>query len=399
MASGRKRVLISGAGVAGPTLAWWLNRFGFEPSIVEIAPEFRSGGYMIDFWGKGYDLAERMGLMPRIDSAGYRVQDVRFVGSDGNRAGGFSVAPFYRATDGRFISVPRGELARIIWDSLPENVDTRFGDEIAAIEEEGDYLRVAFAKAPPERFDFVVGADGLHSRVRELVFGPEERFERFLGYGFAVCTVAGYEPRTPDTYQMYGVPGRELARFAMRNDRSMILFLWSDDTIDLPETDAARRAMLAERFADIGWEARPMLEALDRSTDLYVDRVSQIHLPKWSKGRIALTGDAAWAPSFLAGEGTGLGIIGAYVLAGELARSGGEPGAFAAYEKRLRDFIDSKQKMAGRYGGAFVPKTRFGVAFRNLVASSFNFSPIAKLVIAAGLRDDIDLPDYAAQGA
>jgi 2-polyprenyl-6-methoxyphenol hydroxylase-like FAD-dependent oxidoreductase len=152
--------------------------------------------------------------------------------------------------------------------------------------------------------------------------------------------------------------------------------------------------MLMDKFQDIGWEARPILEALDRSTDLYVDRVSQIHLPEWSKGRMALTGDAAWAPSFLAGEGTGLGIIGAYVLAGELARSGGDPSAFSAYERRLRKFMESKQKMATRFGGAFVPKTRFGVNFRNWVASTFNFAPIGNVVLGAGLNDDIDLPDY-----
>jgi 2-polyprenyl-6-methoxyphenol hydroxylase-like FAD-dependent oxidoreductase len=167
----------------------------------------------------------------------------------------------------------------------------------------------------------------------------------------------------------------------------------------LPPTDKARRALLKERFAGMGWEADRMLEALDNADDLYVDSISQIHLPRWSDGRIALVGDAAWAPSFLAGEGCGLGIMGAYVLAGELARSDGDPVAFARYESRLRQFIESKQKKAARFGGAFCPSTRFGIMFRNWVASLLNVQPIANLALASELKDDIELPDYRAVAA
>jgi 2-polyprenyl-6-methoxyphenol hydroxylase-like FAD-dependent oxidoreductase len=394
MSAGR-RILISGAGIAGPALAWWLHRFGFEPSIVEITPEFRTGGYMIDFWGKGFDLVERMGLLPEVLARGYHVQEVRFVHSDGSRASGFSTKAFWRATHGRFTSVPRSALAATIWDALPDSIGTRFGDEVARLEPKGDSIRVHFAHSTPETYDFVIGADGLHSNVRQLLFGPEDRFETFLGYAFAAFTVDGYGPRTEDAYMMYGVPGRQAARFSMRDDRTMVMFIWREAGSNLPQTDEDRRALLKERFGGMGWECDRMLEALDRSTDLYADSVSQIHLPRWSEGRVALVGDAAWAPSFLAGEGCGLGIIGAYVLAGELARSGGDPGAFAAYETRLRDFIQSKQKMGSRLGGAFCPKTRFGVIFRNWVASLLDFSPIANLALSSGLKDDIDLPDYA----
>jgi 2-polyprenyl-6-methoxyphenol hydroxylase-like FAD-dependent oxidoreductase len=394
-----KRILISGAGISGPTLAWWLARFGFEPTIVEIAPHFRTGGYMIDFWGKGFDLVDRMGLLPEVERAGYHVQEVRLVRSDGSRAGGFSVKPFYKATGGRFISLARGDLAKIIWNALPDGVETRFGDEVASIESHDAGVRVAFASGQSENFDFVVGADGLHSHIRELCFGPEERFEKYLGFAFAAFTIDGYEPRRPDIYMMYGVPGRQAARFAMRGNRTLVLLLWREDSPSLPDNDSGRRDLLCRKFGDIGWEARPMLEALDRATDLYVDRMSQIYMPCWSSGRIALVGDAAWAPSFLAGEGSGLGIIGAYVLAGELTRGHGDPEAFAAYEKRLRPFIESKQKMATHLGGAFVPKSRFGVGLRNFVASTFNNPLIAKLVLASGLRDDIDLPNYGGKAA
>lgn len=391
-----KKVLISGAGVAGPALAWWLHRFGFEPSIVEIAPILRPGGYMIDFWGKGFDLIDRMGLLPEVERSGYHIKEVRFVHADGSRAGGFSTDGFWRATRGRFTSLPRSDLARIIWRALPNSVKTRFGDAVARLEPEDDGVRVHFARTQSKKFDLVIGADGLHSNVRELVFGPKERFATFLGYAFAAFTVAGYAARTTDTYMAYGVPGRQASRVSMRDDRTLVLFIWRAESPRLPSTNEGRRALLNGRFAGMGWECSRMLEALDEATDLYVDSVSQIHLPRWSDGRIGLVGDAAWAPSFLAGEGCGLGIVGAYVLAGELAKSSGDPVAFAHYESRLRGFIETKQEMATRFASAFCPDTHFGVIFRNWVASLLNLRPIATLALSSTLKDEIELPDYEA---
>lgn len=390
------KILISGAGVAGPTLAWWLHHFGLEPTIVEIAPQFRTGGYMVDFWGKGFDLVDRMGLLPEVRSKGYNIREVRFVHAGGSRAGGFSTDGFSRATGGRFTSLPRSDLADIIWRAVPSSVETRFGDQVTQIEQLGDAVRVQFANSSAESFDFVIGADGLHSKVRELIFGPEKKFETFLGYAFAAFTVTGYEPRTPDTYVGHGVPGRHASRVSMRDDRTLVLFIWRDHTPALPLTDEERRALLKNRFSGMGWETDRMLDALDSANDLYMDSISQIHLPRWSDGRIALVGDAAWAPSFLAGEGCGLGIIGAYVLAGELARSGGEPVAFDRYESRLREFIEAKQKKAARFGGAFCPSTRFGLILRNWIANLLNIRPIANLALSSELRDDIRIPDYAA---
>jgi 2-polyprenyl-6-methoxyphenol hydroxylase-like FAD-dependent oxidoreductase len=394
MAGSVRRILISGAGIAGPALAWWLDRFGFEPVLVELAPKFRNGGYVVDFWGKGYDVAERMGLMPEIQRRGYHVREVRFVRRNGRRAGWFSTAPIAAATGGCYISLPRGDLAESIWDALPPAVETRFGDEISGLCQHDDHVAVRFANAPPERFDAVIGADGLHSRVRKLCFGAQDAFEHFLGYGFAAFTADGYQPREPDTYVTCGLPGRQASRFTMRGGRTLILFVWRESSKLVPGDDEAARALLRQRFGGVGWECPRMLAALDDASDLYLDSVSQIRMPGWSRGRIALVGDAAWAPSFLAGEGAGLAMIGAYVLAGELRRSGGDTSAFAACESRLRTLMESKQHMAARFARAFVPKTRLGILFRNLAVTSFNVPLIARLALAGSLSDPIDLLGY-----
>ena len=155
--SNGKRILISGAGIAGPALAWWLDHFGFEPSIVEVAPKFRSGGYMVDFWGKGFDIVERMGLREEVERTGYRVREVRFIDGRGERAGSFSTDPFWSATDGRFTSIPRGDLAQIVWHSLGGRVPARFGDEIESLVERGDKVEVTYAGGDSDAFDMVIG--------------------------------------------------------------------------------------------------------------------------------------------------------------------------------------------------------------------------------------------------
>jgi 2-polyprenyl-6-methoxyphenol hydroxylase-like FAD-dependent oxidoreductase len=185
------RVLISGAGIAGPTLAYWLARYGMTPTIVEKAPALRTGGYVIDFWGSGFDIAERMGLLPQILSSGYIVQEVRVVNDQGRRVAGFPAAAFTRATNNRYVSVPRGDLAAAIFHSL-DGVETIFGDGIARVEQHAENIQVLFDSGSTSQFDLLIGADGLHSRVRELIHGPGPGFERYLGYKVAAFEATGY---------------------------------------------------------------------------------------------------------------------------------------------------------------------------------------------------------------
>ena len=389
-------VLISGAGIAGPTLAFWLKAAGFEPTLIERAPALRGGGYVIDFWGLGYDIAERMGLLPAISRDGYHVQEMRIVDDAGRRLAGFGTKVFTELTGGRYVTLQRSDLSRLLFEQIAGRIDTIFGDEIVAMEEQPDCVRVVLRHAEQRRFDLVIGADGLHSAVRSLAFGAQTMFERHLGYVVAAFEVRGYRPRDQDTYLTYGEPGRMVGRFTLRDDRTLLLFVFADEQACLPETLRARKAILRKVYAGSGWECTDILDSLDETDELYFDRVSQIRMPNWSRGRIALVGDAAFCVSLLAGQGSALAMISAYILAGELAAAHGRyHEAFARYDALLREYIGRKQRAAEGFARAFAPKTRAGMLFRNLVIRTFAIPGLARLVAGRNITDTLDVPDYS----
>lgn len=387
----RVKIAISGAGVAGAALAHWLYRTGHTATVIEQAPRFRTGGYMIDFWGVGYQAAKRMGIEEPIRAAGYQIERVRSVGSHGEVKADLSVDVLRRMIGEDFTSLPRGDLAAAIYATIQDKVETIFGDSITAVEQHQDGVRLTFEKSAPREFDLLIGADGLHSNVRRLVFGPERDYEHYLGCKVAACVVDGYRPRDDLTYVLYNTPGKQVGRVALRADSTLFLFIFRaghDDTAAAPKDE------LRNQFGDAGWECRDILAKLDDVDDLYFDVVSQIRMDRWSRGRVLLIGDAAGCISLLGGEGTGLAIAEAYVLAGELERADGDhQRAFDAYEARLRPFIESKQAGASRFIGFFAARTRFGLWFRNLAMRTMNFGPLATL-FAGSVRDDFELPDY-----
>jgi 2-polyprenyl-6-methoxyphenol hydroxylase-like FAD-dependent oxidoreductase len=391
------KIAISGAGIAGPTLAHWLLRAGHEPTLIEQAPQLRTGGYIVDFWGVGFTVAERMGLLPAICDAGYKVREVRFVDGHGRKAGGFSTDLLRASLQDRFISVPRSQLAAEIYRSIEGRCESVFGDVVTALTEREDRVELTLAKRGMRTFDLAIGADGQHSAIRRLAFGPEAGFERNLGYRVAVFEADGYEPRDELVYVSHARPGRQLARFAERNGRTLFLFVFAAEHLDgaEPHHVDTRKATLHRVFGDFGWEAPKILAALDGPCDVYFDRVSQIVMPAWSTGRVALLGDAAACVSLLAGEGCGLAMTEAYVLAGELARAGTDHArAFRQYERRLRPLIEAKQAAARKFAGAFAPRTAFGLWARNQATKLMAWQPLAELFLGRDLRDDFDLPDY-----
>jgi 2-polyprenyl-6-methoxyphenol hydroxylase-like FAD-dependent oxidoreductase len=364
--------------------------------LVEEAPELRSGGYIIDFWGVGYDIAEKMGLLPSIRELGYQVREVRFVDRHGRKRGGFSADVFGRMTNGRFTSLRRSDLSLTINRALDGKVETIFGDSIAGISEQRDLVRVSFDHAEPRDVDLVIGADGLHSRVRQLAFGPQAGFEIFLGYHVAAFEVEGYRPRDELVYVSHAVPGRQISRFSMRDGKTLFLFVFRDEylTTESPVSDHERKSLLTNVFGGVGWECPEILAAMQNVRGVYFDRVSQIRMDRWTQGRSALVGDAAACVSLLAGEGTGLAMAEAYVLAGALRDCGDDyVAAFARYQECLMPFLKRKQESAATFASSFAPRTALGITFRNLVTRLLRIPLLADFFIGRDLRDDIHLPD------
>lgn len=388
--------MISGAGIAGPTLAYWLAHYGHEPTIVEKSPRLRSGGYVVDFWGKGFDIADRMGLMPEIRGKGYMVGEVRVVNRQGKRVAGFAADVFSRSLRDRYVTVARRDLAASIFGSIAGRVETIFGDSVASIEQFGEGVHVGFERGTARDFDLVIGADGLHSRVRELVFGAEERFEKYLGYKAVAFEAAGYRPRDELVYVMFTEVGQQVARFSMHDDRTMFLFTFADASVDGLEDASAVKTALRKRFGQSGWECPAILDALEASEDIYFDRVSQIRMESWTRGRVALVGDAAYCVSLLAGQGAGLAMLGAYILAGEIQRARGDYAAgFRQYEERLGMFLRGKQKSALYFAGTFAPKSKFSLFVRNQVMNLMKIPWVTKLAVSRDLVDKIDVPEYS----
>jgi len=392
-----KTVLISGLGIGGPTLAFWLKAAGFKPTLIERAPALRTSGYVIDFWGLGYDIAERMGLAGDIERIGYHMREMRIVDDRNERVAGFGTKVFYELTGGRFVTLGRGDLSRLLFEKIKGTTEVIFGNEIGDLRESAGGVQIQFKHSGERRFDLVIGADGLHSNVRRLAFGPQDRFEKQLGYLVAAFEVRGYRPRDEDVYVIYSEPGRMLGRFALHGDRTLFMFVFATDVdripamLDLP----AQKAMLRDRFGDGRWECPRILDELDHTQDLYFDRVSQIKMKSWSKGRVALVGDAAFCASLMAGQGSALAMTAAYVLAGELAKAGGRHGeAFRTYEGLLRPYIDSKQKGAERFAGAFAPKTPWGLFLRNQVIKACAIPGLTRLAFGRDIIDSLQLPNY-----
>jgi 2-polyprenyl-6-methoxyphenol hydroxylase-like FAD-dependent oxidoreductase len=387
------RVVINGIGVAGPALAYWLNKSGHEVLLVEEAPRLRTAGYIIDFWGIGYDIAERMGVIDEIRALGYQVREVRLVDRKGRKSGGLNVDVLTRMTNGRLTSVRRSDISATIYRAIEGKVETVFGDSVAKIDDNGDHVRVCFDNAAEREVDLVVGADGLHSRVRKLAFGPESDFETSLGYHVAAFEADGYRPRDELVFISHNTPGRQISRFSMRDDKTLFLFIFRDEFMGPAHKDP--KSLLRHVFSDAGWEWPQIEVELERATDIYFDKVSQVRMDRWTKGRTALVGDAAACVSLMAGEGTGLAIAEAYVLAGELHACGGDfATAYARYEQRLMPFLRKKQKSAEKFASSFAPTSWAGIMFRNQVTRLMRLPFVANLAIGRAMRDDFALPDY-----
>jgi 2-polyprenyl-6-methoxyphenol hydroxylase-like FAD-dependent oxidoreductase len=343
------RVLVAGASIAGPALAHWLLRRGAEVTVVERAPGLRPGGQAVDARGVTKEVIRRMGLDAAVRAARTETAGAYVVDVDGK------VLETYRADDDGgdgFISeieILRGDLSRVLYDDTRDRAEYVFGDRIAELTQDADGVDVTFAGGGRRSFDLVVGADGLHSALRETAFGPHERFVRPLGRMMAFYTVPnefGLDRWLID-YQEPG-SGRSAGLRPIKDaTQAMAMFSFPAAGLEVDYRDvAAQQRLLLERMAGLGWLAPRILAHLDGAPDFYLDQVAQVVMDRWSSGRVGLVGDSAFSSSPLSGQGTGLALVGAYLLAGELAASGWDPETgFAAYEGRMRSFVEANQEM------------------------------------------------------
>jgi len=387
-------VLISGLGIAGPTLAWWLRRVGFAVTLIERAPALRDDGYMIDFWGVGYDVAEKMDLIDDLRRKAYFIDEVRFVNAAGRKIGGIALQSIRSLLGDRFFSILRGDLARLLYNRVAADAELIFDETVTAIVQRSGAVVVDFERSGRRTFELVIGADGLHSSVRELAFGLQEEFETKLGYYAASFISEGYSHRDERAYVSYTSPHRHVARYTLRDGRTAFLFVCvaPKEAAD-PTGLRAQQEFLRRMFCSEAWEIEGILEALQETEELYFDRVSQIFMPRWSNGRVALVGDACFCPSLLAGQGAAFAVAGAYLLAYELhAAAGDHEAAFNRYEERFRPFVSGKQLAARRIGGWFAPRTKLGLAWRNAVSMLLGNPFVLKHTLGKTLRDEFQLP-------
>jgi 2-polyprenyl-6-methoxyphenol hydroxylase-like FAD-dependent oxidoreductase len=319
------------------------------------------------------------------------------VDEDGQPLSGFDAATFRRALGDRFFTVARGDLARVIFDQVEDGVETLYSTSVEAVRQDGPRICVTLSGGREREFDLVVGADGLRSRVRECVFGSDERFERYLGYGASSFVADDYPHRDEGSFLSFARPGRQISRYALRGGRSAFLFVFAHDgPLQVGRHDvAAQKRLLRERFGAYGWESAEILARLDEARDLYFDAVSQVQAPTWSVGRVVLVGDAAYCPSLLSGAGAAFAMLGARVLAGELARAPGDVvGALAAYERRLRPFMERQQRRAVRFASSFAPRSALGLWVRNSALKLMRNETIAAWYAHRAFQTRFELPRY-----
>ncbi|MFF4422616.1 FAD-dependent monooxygenase [Streptomyces sp. NPDC001549] len=390
-----RTVLISGAGVAGPALAHRLGRHGLRPTVVEIAPALRPGGQAVDFrGGTQLRVLRRMGILDELHRVRTGGSPMTFVDADGREL--LHLPAEFAGGD---IEVLRGDLSRILYEaSLAAGAEYLFGDSLTSLTETATGVDVTFRHGPPRTFDLVVGADGLHSNVRRLAFGPDADHVTHLGHYAATWSLPNHPDLGLDLRPGsigHNTPGRLASVAADRTDpsraRAFLVFASPELAYDRHDTEAHKR-LLRGAFAGLPWKVDRLLDSLGTADDLYFDSISRADAPAWSTGRIALLGDAACGAT-IGGMGTGTAILGAYVLAGELSRSpGGHRAAFARYESLLRAYAQDRQKGGDRTGRFLAPSSNPGLRLRNTLLGRRRV--LAWMLKAAKDGTALTLPDY-----
>ncbi|MFE5298354.1 FAD-dependent monooxygenase [Streptomyces sp. NPDC056632] len=387
-----RTVLISGASIAGPALALWLHRYGFAPTVVEKAPAVRTGGYKVDLRGGAIEICARTGILDEVRAHSTDMDGGSYVDSEGRTVGELP-AEIFGGRDEQDDEIMRGDLARILYERTRENVEYLFGDSIASLHDDGEGVDVVFESGTRRRFDLVVGADGMHSHTRRLVFGDERRYKRHLGAYISIFTGPDrlgltrwetYHARPHKLISVYSTAGESAA-----TAKNCFVFAAPAELAYDHRDIAAQKRLLADAFAGDDWEIPRMIADAADADDFFFDSIATIHMDRWSKGRVVLLGDAAHCTSPASGQGTGLALTGAYVLAGELAAAGGDHVAgFAAYEEVMRPGVELNRGFAEKFAKEMTVSSRRKIAMRMFMVRVLPRTPFKNL-IAKKIREEI----------
>lgn len=361
----RKSILISGAGIAGSTLAYWLGRAGFIVTVVERDQGARSSGNPVDVRGEAVEVASEMGVMSRLTEAATGVRELRIVDGAGRVRATMDLTPRPRLSGGQEVEVSRSRLAVILLEAARDRAEFRFDESIEALHEDPDGVELEFSSGGRGRYDLVVGADGLHSNVRRLAFVPEAEAVRHLGLFVATVHLPGLAA-DPRVVLLYNTPGRSVAIHPGGGDpgAGFIFRAPMPAAVDLRDPQR-QKEFLTETYSNGGWRVPELLERTRASEDLYFDGVSEVRLTRWSSGRAVLVGDAASCVS-LFGEGSSMAMVGARTLARALEGVDEHTLAFRRYEATHRATSRPKQRGASVAAHILVPATQPGIVVRNL---------------------------------
>ncbi|MFC4075635.1 FAD-dependent monooxygenase [Salinithrix halophila] len=359
------KVLIVGGGIAGLTLADCLLQSGHEVILVEKAPKLRTEGYMIDFFGPGYEVAEKMGLLPELEAIHYPIQSVKFLHVQGEEKLSISYASLRSLFQGRHYNFMRESLERLLYQRVKGRIDFRFGTTIQSLAQDPDQVDVTLSDGSSITCDLMVGADGVHSKVRSLAFGEDRSPLNFLGYYTAAYVLdKPWGDSKEDSFYMLTSPGRQVGVYPIDEKRLATFFLYKAPRLDQSITRETINRELQSHYGDLGWIVPELLTACETAPDLYFDEVSQVQMAEWKRGRVVLVGDACQAVSLVAGQGASMAMAGAYILSRELQREQNISIALQNYERLMQPPITKIQKSARRFASWFVPENRLTLWMR-----------------------------------
>jgi 2-polyprenyl-6-methoxyphenol hydroxylase-like FAD-dependent oxidoreductase len=378
------KVLINGAGIAGMTLAWALVREGHDVMVTENSPGPRDDGYMIDFFGPGWEAAKNMDLLPDLERIHYPIEHLTFINSKGDEKFSLPYSRLRKAVfDDRHFNFLRGDFEKVLFEKIRGKASIRFGMSVESMQQYPGRVEVVLSdKSVLDDLDLLVGADGIHSRIRQLAFGDDSAFITYLGYHAVAFTTEDRDlvRQIGDRLYTLTVPGKQINVYPVPGERIATLFLCKHDG---PPTDFSPERALAEldtKYAGMNWIIPRLVEICSRHPDVYFDSVSQVVMPIWRKGRVVIIGDAGHCVSLIAGQGASLAVAGAYILQRELAQAANIPSGLAKYEQKFRPVIEGKQRSGRNLARWFIPNSSFRLRVRDLLLETATRPTIAGII-------------------